>query len=1341
MEEERTEGTDVEKQLQEARQNLLDLTMRNRLLNFHPTTARTLKIVERNPGEIYDHLVLQEKRMEFSSANTNLESEDLKRHLFYIRQQAQTVLEEQGYTILYLALGLLEWTENKDSVQPRLAPLILVPVELERIRVGMSFRLSWTGEDIFTNISLQAKLLEQEISLPDFEMPENKFGIDAYFQNVIKAVSSMPEWKVLTDVYLGFFSFTKFVMYRDLDPKSWPEEKSPANHTLIRAIFDPSSMEIGTEFSEKDVDEKLKSADLYHVMDADPSQIAVIEDVKAGRNLVVEGPPGTGKSQTITNIIAELLASGKTVLFVSEKMAALEVVKSRLDQVGLGDFCLELHSRKSNKKEVLKELERTISRSSPGSISMDKDLNKLEALKSELNDYARALREPYRESGFSPFALFCIRVDAGRHFANVNRPMPRVRLPEIEECWQTELADSESTLTNLVEILPGVRPISSHPWRGCEPAKILPSDETEIERMIDECRSSLIELDAAMDALVEVCAVRKPESLKELDDAILAVKILAISKPVDRDVLLNPEWNEQSEAAAQLVQKIEKLHDQLPGIQSRFREEVLERDIGIILKEYKELSARSFISRILDKRYRDLVHEISSLYRDRPARNPEEIISDLTDLAAFIELRKEIQAYDQGHSLFGSYWQGEKSDPQLLATFSRWIVSFRQLLLNGTLTERAVDLVSAGISKEKVEDAAGKAGEAMKLFVQHRDLLADRVGANYETIFRVHAEKVPFKEFLLRLDMWKSGIAKLLRWTQFSNTRRKSLDTIAAPIIEQIDSDLLEPEDIIPCFKGNMSDDLLRASFAQRPVLANFVGDVHEWKIRSFIELDRELIIQNRQRLAYMLYQTMPHLYGGASRNSEAGILLGEFNRKRRHMPIRKLMSLAGGLIQKIKPCFMMSPLSIAQFLDPRTASFDVIVFDEASQVKPEDALGALLRGSQAAVIGDTRQLPPTSFFDHIVESDGDYDKEISAPIADIESILHLCKTGFPSKTLRWHYRSRHESLIAVSNQEFYDNRLVIYPSPINDSEQLGLKFVHLPDTIYDRGTGSINRKEAQVVAEAALEHYRKYPEKSLGIGTFNIKQQQAILEEVELQIREHPEMEEFFKTNRNEHFFVKNLETIQGDERDVIFLSIGFGLDRSGRLGLNFGPLNHEGGERRLNVLITRAREQCVVFSNFRARDLKLDGNAPFGLRALKRFLEYAESRDLYCVEVRAEDTDSPFEDSVYELLRSHGYDVHKQVGCGGYRIDLAIVSPEQKGRYILGIECDGAKYHSSPVARDRDRLRQQILKGLGWKLHRVWSTDWYRNRADTERRLLDAVEKARKSEDASGTACKSVY
>lgn len=426
-----------------------------------------------------------------------------------------------------------------------------------------------------------------------------------------------------------------------------------------------------------------------------------------------------------------------------------------------------------------------------------------------------------------------------------------------------------------------------------------------------------------------------------------------------------------------------------------------------------------------------------------------------------------------------------------------------------------------------------------------------------------------------------------------------------------------------------------------------------------------------------------------------------------------------------------MSPLSVAQFLDPRTTRFDVVIFDEASQVRPEDAVGAILRGNQLVVAGDTKQLPPTSFFDVLGTPDDDGDPGIVAA-SDVESILHQCRRAFPVCYLKWHYRSRHQSLIAVSNSSFYDNQLLIYPAPFNDASHLGLSMVHLPSTLYDRGKSACNRLEAKAVARAVIAHFETVPHLTLGVGTFSVAQQNAVLEELELLLRERPEFERHWHNDSGESFFVKNLETIQGDERDVILLSVGYGRDSQGKLTANFGPLNKEGGERRLNVLITRARLKCVVYSNFTADDLRIDENASFGVRSFKAFLKYSETGLLPEIEEVGRDLESPFEESVYEFLRSNGYEVAKQIGCASFRIDLAIVDPVSPGRYIIGIECDGATYHSSVVARERDRLRQQVLEGLGWRnrLHRIWSTDWYRDHRGAQERLLKAVEDARNLE-----------
>ena len=1643
-------------QFDHLRQNLLDLTMRNQLLNFRPG-ARSIEIIDEISTEIYDLLVIQEEKMQFLQKHgeddekdkliqsdteeyhelteeeaeilwelpppnvdvaerhkdlflqTDLKSTELQKRLRYINQQAKSVFDEQGYNILYIALGFIEWKESPDAHVMRKAPLILIPVELTRNKVAHPFNLRWTGDEILTNISIQSKLVEQGVDIPNFEMPEEKEGIYEYFESVKDALSKMENWKVVNEIYISFFSFTKFVMFQDLDPLNWPQNLAFEQNSIIQGLFDHSE-KIGDDlgFSEHDVDVKLKSKDIYNVLDADSSQIAVIEDVKSSKNLVVEGPPGTGKSQTIVNLIAELMISGKKVLFVSEKIAALEVVKSRLDSVGLGEFCLELHSRKSNKKEVLNELQRTLYEPTYSTTFTEEKFNELDLIKSDLNVYQNTIHQPVGKIGFTPFKLFGMKEEALKHFTKKGIELPHIIYGNIESYSLDDWHESQSKLNVIYEILKTLEPLSENPWKYSKPESLFPSDQEEINRLLNESmdliqlvingigdlsdisgvskpinlhelikfieitemlnnsnnidrnilenhewdsinsnaemiindldefklktnkfklsildndiqllldnfrksseglfrvssnvfasyekdiKSSLknarIHLDNIkndINILEDLTGIKSPYNNEEIDEAITNSKFLSEIEMIEREVLNNTEWNTLNPTSQQLIKDLQDYHNKFDFVNSKYINNVLDQDLKAILDDFKKVQGKRL--KFLSGDYKKIKANIQSLYTSISQIEEENMVSDLDELILVQEMRNNIRSSESNARIyFGSYWNGDDTDPQVLIKLSRWLVNFRTLLLNGKITQKTIELLNVGLNtkkineniinlldyrnkligllntlneflpfenlingfnlsesraeineytlrvddyfnfKNKISDFYNGNGPdsdetivydlnelikcqdirdkiknsdntARSLFgsywngentnpnvlkdlsnwlVNFRGLLLEgkisdksieivsmglnsenitqgiiKINENHEkflelfitlgkylkvdgtTIFNGDLESFSFDDLISQIVLVTNKLPLLLNWSQFL-ALKKEQTALTEPVVRLVEDGVLVPEDMMFCFEGNFADNLLKAVFIKKPVLSNFVGDLHNNKIKKFSELDKELLYLNRKRIASEIANRKPNVYR-SSPNSELGILLGEFNRKRRHMPIRKLISAAGGLIQTIKPCFMMSPLSIAQFIEPKNVGnmmFDVIIFDEASQVKPEDALGALLRGKQLVVMGDTKQLPPTSFFDAMIDTSEDEDYEL-ATLIDMESILHLCKRSFTTKMLRWHYRSRHESLIAVSNHEFYDNHLLIYPSPSNDSENLGLKFVHIPDAVYDRGRDSGNILEAKAVVKAVMEHYEKYGDtKTLGVGTFNTNQRRLIEDFLEIERKKDSSMEEYFSETREEKFFIKNLETIQGDERDIILVSVGFGFDSNHKLSQNFGPINRDGGERRLNVLFTRAREKCVIFANFKHSDLKIGPTSPFGIRALKTFLEYAETKKLESIVAPKEDTDSPFEDSVYEFLRDEGFEVHKQVGCAGFRIDLAIVDPKNQGKYLLGIECDGAMYHSSPVARDRDRLRQQVLEGLGWDIYRIWSTDWFRNRKLSMERLLKAIEDAPNKKD----------
>ncbi|MCL2863247.1 MAG: DUF4011 domain-containing protein [Methanimicrococcus sp.] len=1358
------------------------------------------------------------KKKEDSSAvmlNTPYHMDELEDRLFHANNQAISIFEEQGYPILYLAVGFLKWTDGTKKFFK--APLILIPVEFKRVGPKRRFTVKWTGDDIFASITLKAKLIDFDLELPEFTGADDKNAVDFYIKAVEDLISDKKDWEVTRDANVDFYNFKKFVMYKDLDPKMWPQGHGPETHPLINHVFNPSDESYDGGFSENEVDLKLNTEEVYHVVNADSSQISVIEDVKAGKNLVVEGPPGTGKSQTITNLIAELLMTGKSVLFVSEKMAALQVVKKRLDTIGLGDMCLEIHSHKAQKKAVLDELERTLKRQQPVEKNYAQDLAELENLKYELNEYAKTLSQQVGPIGYTIYDIYGIREDVRHDFAIKKRKMAHAEFKNPEKWDRKQWTEAVSILEKMGDAVTGIGGVKENPWRDVRPGIILPPDLLEIETFLDDSFSRAKRISESVDVIVKETGIKAPDSLNELDKITNQIGVLQNAPKISRNVLKNQSIKERN-AQKELMTKAKKYRQLEEEVEEIFTSKIFDEDIDTYLKK----SGNFF--KFMDSSFTEAKESILNCYIQRTEKSNAQIKKDVLKVRDIKNLDREFEnANLKAAALFGPLWEEGRNDPKILEAFYDWAVLFDGLESGGFVTEETYTCIENGINGSALAAAAENIEREKNELAVSLIRLANSIGADPDLFFneksvkeiktedgapksvppasagrashaatapaassatassagaasatssssapagaaaasassagsaeisepdepedtvqvikkrkyeltateKVYRDTLSAKQLNNILHVWKNELPALVLWSQFLLYREKCLETVAAPMVPLINENEVLPEDLIPAFKGNYADGVLRAEFTKKRVLSTFIKEVHENKIHKFEDLDNKVIVKNRDRVNIEIYKRMPQIYIGASRESEAGILLNEFNKKKAHMPIRRLMSNAGGLIQRIKPCFMMSSLSIAQYLEPRNMSFDVVIFDEASQVRPEDALGALLRGRQAVVMGDSKQLPPTTFFENLLESDDEYNEDASF-YSDVESVLNICKRSFPYRTLRWHYRSRHESLIAVSNNEFYGNHLYVYPSPRHEDRQMGLQFRPVKDSVYERGKTGVNKEEARIVAQEVMRHFIQFPEKTLMVGTFNVKQQEAIQKEIESLIKSSPGFEKFFANDKGENFMVKNIETIQGDERDVIFVSIGFGFDQNGKLSKNFGPLNRDGGERRLNVLFTRAREKCVIFSNFRAADLNVTDDDPAGLRVLKSFLEYAESKTFVSKTPEYVPDEITFEESVAAFLREECYIVHPKIGCAGYKMDMAIVNEKVPGHYIIGIETDGPQYFKSRVARDRDRLRRDVLTGLGWQLYRVWSTDWYLNPQKSKKGLLDAIEKAKET------------
>jgi len=579
-----------------------------------------------------------------------------------------------------------------------------------------------------------------------------------------------------------------------------------------------------------------------------------------------------------------------------------------------------------------------------------------------------------------------------------------------------------------------------------------------------------------------------------------------------------------------------------------------------------------------------------------------------------------------------------------------------------------------------------------------------------------------------RIQALRDRVDDVQVWIDFKDAKNRftlrNLDSFFSRLVEQ----RISAVDLGDVFRKSVYQEWINNLYNEDQKLGRFRRENHEQLIADFRKLDQELIHLTSSMVIEAANSRKPQDILIQAADSEANILLKEAAKKRRLMPIRTLMQKIPNLLVKLKPCLLMSPISVSQFLPP-DMKFDLVLFDEASQLVPEDAIGAIYRGKTLVVAGDNKQLPPTSFFQKNLIDNVDWDELSDDDVEVFDSILDECLgIGLPVKTLRWHYRSKHEELIAFSNHRFYDDTMITFPAAKNQTDSLGVKLVHVPDGVYDRGGKRDNPKEAEKVADLVFEHFKNYPHKTLGVVTFSIAQMDAVEEAIDNRLKGQPNFEPFFKEDRLEGFFVKNLENVQGDERDVIFFSVGYGFDQQGQITMNFGPLNKPGGERRLNVAVTRAREKVVLITSIKAIDIDKDTQA-LGVQTLRAYLDYAEHGP-ETLSNKSGTFDSALEEDVAAEIKKMGYEVVPEVGCSGYRIDIGVVDPVNAGSFLLGVECDGATYKSSSSARDRDRLREQVLRQLGWRIYRVWSPAWVARRDSEIRRLKETLEQAQKAQ-----------
>lgn len=1587
-----TAELDPKDRLARWQRKLLDLSLRNGMLNFKPG-KRSLPLEACAP-DLEDALaegqtirVLQDPNLmegkdprsqQLLEARTNehlrtahaaealargnvfvkLPQNELDTRLTELFRSTRNALQEGGANTLFLAMGFLVWTRDDRPNTRFRAPLILVPVTLGRASARSGFTLQSHEDEARFNPTLVEMLrqdVQLELGIPLNELPRDDSGIDieGIWKRVRTAIKDIRGWEVSEDVVLSMFSFAKYLMWKDLSDRTEDLRKSPVVAHLLDTPREPYPST--SQFPDaRRLDKDYTPAQVFSPLPADSSQLSAVMAAAKGKDFVLIGPPGTGKSQTIANLIAQCLAEGKHVLFVAEKIAALDVVYRRLREVGLGEFCLEIHSSKSRKLDVLSQLQR--SWEAKGEIDEAGWLAKAQQLgrvREQLSTYVERLHHRHSNGWTIHRAIGC--VVTGGH------------IPNLDFRWERPDAHDESTYAALRDVAHRLQanataigsdsltttaplsPVHATDWSMRWQQDLITATQTLQQSSDDLAKTAKtlgnnlgIEwpeltrpvrsvLGGLSKALPQLAAQRWSFCMAADDDRInaaLATGSELIAQHRTLSGRLAPAWpaslREQLSQAAELLTQYRQHHTELgtpwpPAVSDELArgvqlvEEATQRRGSLSVKYGSSINQLNVAQLQRDWAKADKsLWPMSWLGKRRVRKALEAVIEgtgepriadDLESLVCIRRLGEEIEQIQPGTATEG-LWAGSRTRtdyahaalkanaalqsartqrPFTLTGMTpafegycgeRWANDARHLKALQTLAKKLADCAAlteashglwqgldtdlerlqAAVAFEHAREAIMERGA---LPSEHRTVSEGRCGPVLQTQHALLQERAALEARLLALDslrtdcptLWKGldsdsdAIARALRFHELLKAGMAGFGTDLSPIraalhtalitrrdafatsgelgmlcrqlseqlgvfntaIDHFSKQAAQPASVQNVFKAQSLANVWEAStrlveaqsglhawcawrHAQNEaananlnalvnalvsgalapadtgrafevsyarwwlgeavdsdeVLKRFVSAEHEQRIDTFRALDEEFIQTTRQLIRARLCADLPSA-DRISRNSEWGVLRHEMAKKRAHKPLRQLLQDIPSVVLKLAPCLLMSPLSIAQYLPANSSNFDIVIFDEASQIPVWDAIGAMARAKQVVMVGDPKQLPPTNFFDRADSSELDSD-DVEG---DLESILDECLgASLPTLDLSWHYRSRHESLIAFSNHRYYGGGLVTFPSPVTDDRAVSFHYVN---GRYEKGGARINQPEAKALVADVVARLKSpgflASKLTIGVVTFNSEQQRLIEDLLDAERRKDPELEVFFSEVQLEPVFVKNLESVQGDERDIMYFSITYGPDLTGTLSMNFGPLNRDGGERRLNVAVTRARHELRVFSSLRGDQMDLSRTKALGVRDLKHFLEFAERGARALAEAHQGsqgDFDSPLEASVAAALHRKGWQVHTQIGASNFRIDLGVVHPDHPGSYLAGVECDGATYHRAATARDRDKLREQVLRGLGWNILRIWSTDWWVNPGGTLERIhnrlteLLKTDRTRRAEEAAQHAAK---
>lgn len=1335
---------------------LLDLTLRNNLLNFRVTKS-ALQFISINLSSLEDALsdgaefqvlpkpndwdnplrsagiyqsvnksdpITDLVKHEFSQKRLRsyLTENELLQSLTNIYRSSRQSIDENGANTLFIALGMLKYFETVASERPRYAPIMLLPVEIVRKSAQKGYVIRSREEDTMMNITL-LEMLRQDfgINIGGLEnLPKDERGIDVklIFNIIRKSIMTKDRWDVEEQAFLGTFSFSKFILWNDIHHNS---DKLTRNKIVKSLISGKLEWQVSEQADEVDFDKTINPVDIALPISSDSSQFEAILSSARNESFILHGPPGTGKSQTITNIIANALYSGKKVLFVAAKKAALEVVQKRLESIGIGDFCLELHSNKSKKSAVLEQLKLAteITRKvSPENFQSEAD--RLFAARNELNGYVDALHKKH-PFGLSLFDVFTQYSQSAETPDSVNFDGESIKSLTAETLIQWN---------DLARELQVIGTVCRHPFQNPLEVVQVRQYSQQIKNDATQALNHFISLlNSYQTAFSKACTILKLQP--KITDGTQAQTLVDLT-----DLLLNlpdiPGALFKVDHAEQMLSKVigvaengKKRDLMRSSLLKNFNKSILEFSAAQTLSDWNIASDKWFLSKFLKQNA--IAKELKKMTANENI-DKQEIPDYLHQIIQFQEEQSKISQATFLPEILGFLWKNGECDWEQLEQIANDIIA---------VNKQNISLNTVSKAKEWRDNLAKEFSEGSQIYFNyHRKDLEELVSVSLQiNNCKIDLHQKLGIEFsslksrkenwiennLLYAEQWLSAIDYLRDWISWLQIKDKAINAGLHPLVTAYENGGIKSDEVVNYFKKGLNRSLAEFIINNDPQLSNFNGKLFEEKIKKFKEISNNFEQLTRDELYARLAAKIPFFAQEASQSSEIGILQRNIRNHGRATSIRKLFDSIPNLLPRLMPCMLMSPISVAQYFDTSSEKFDLVVFDEASQLPTCEAIGAIARATNVIVVGDPKQMPPTNFF-----SSNNIDDD-NIELEDLESILDDCLAlSMPSYYLLWHYRSKHESLIAFSNAKYYGNKLLTFPS----TDDITTKVTHVPvKGYYDKGKTRQNQFEAKAIVDEVVRRLsdKELAKKSIGIVTFSVVQQTLIDDLLNEVFKSRPDIEKI-ALESDEPIFIKNLENVQGDERDVILFSIGYGPDKEGKLSLNFGPINREGGWRRLNVAVSRARYEMKIFSTLQSDQIDITRTSSEGVAGLKAFLAFAE-KGKSALPARSAFTngnEGSFEKILSEEIKKLGYEVHDNIGCSDYKIDVGVVNPANPDEYILGILCDGYNYHKAKTSRDREIVQMDVLRTLGWSVHKVWSAEWWENPQKIMNEIVQAIKQS---------------